>query len=189
MEITIQDKGLAQLEKTLKDTPKRIPKETATAINKTAKVHATAIGKELRTKVNVTVKGSKQAIELGDKANKNKLATTVTVKKLARPSLKEFKAKQTKAGVKYSIEKGGERGHVTNAFGPKIDKLGNHVYVRTTHRRGPLLKLRGPNMVSVYKKHNMEPWSKKLVRVQLQKEIDRRVQFILFKQNQEARTP
>jgi len=57
-------------------------------------------------------------------------------------SLKEFGARQTKKGV--SAAPWNQRRIFPHTFGPRIGKLGGHVFVRTTKDRRPLEKLWGP---------------------------------------------
>lgn len=198
MDIKIDDKQLKTLAATLADTPKNIPKETSKAINNTAKGHITDIAKQFRKVININVKGSKEALEQNIKSRPNKLSANVRVKPTVRPPLKRFKARQSKAGVTYQIEKGGVKGMIPGAFGPKIDKLNKHVFLRKNpyvRGAGPqvnkAIKIagHGPNMLAVYKKKKMKQWSMKEVNLRLNKEIEKRVKFILYKQNKEAAKP
>ena len=198
LDIEVTDKGLAELTKTLADTPKQIPKETAIAINKTAKGHIIDIAKEFRKHIKINVKGSKEALEQDHKATPKKLGTIVRVKPMARLSLKRFGAKQSKAGVSYQIAKQGGKSVIPSAFGPNIARLGNHVFTRKNpyvpggdkNANRALSKMKkGPSMLAVYEKHKMKKWSQKQVNVRLNKEIQKRVDFILYKRSPEAKKP
>ena len=197
IDIQVKDAGLRELTKTLADTPRQIPKETAIAINKTAKGHIIDIAKEFRKHIKINVKGSKEGLKQTVVARApNHLRAAIEVMPTARPSLKRFGAKQTAAGVTYQIKKNGGKEVIISAFGPNIGRLGNHVYKRKNAyvkggsrqaNRELTSPLKGPNMLAVYKHHKMKGWSQKQVNARLNKEIQARVNFILFKRSPEAK--
>ena len=175
--IEITGKGLDVLNAFLKDAPKQIPKETMIVLNLTAKDHKRAISKRVRSFVAIDTKGANESIAI-KKATKGRLTATVRIDPGFRPSLKRFKAKQTKAGVSYKIDKKGGRKTVAGAFGPNIPRLGNHVYKR---ENGKLKQLRGVSLWGVYLKRNMIYWSDKEVREALEKQVQRRIRALIFK--------
>lgn len=191
----LHDNAMRRLQKTLEDTPKEIPKRVASAINKTSKKHLNQISKKLREYVKVSAKGSKRSLSINRKAKAPyRLRGGVRVKKLYRPSLKYFGARQTKKGVNYQIDKG-EKRFIKGAFGPKIDKLNNNVFVRKNpYVKNPKHKpsirkanrelspvFRGARMFDVYRRHRLERWSRKMVRKELTFQIDQQIKYVLFK--------
>tara|TARA_R100000951_G_scaffold113555_1_gene115812 strand:- start:6821 stop:7435 length:615 start_codon:yes stop_codon:yes gene_type:complete len=177
-----------QLQKLLKDTPKEIPKRTATIINDTTKKHKTAVSKKLREYVMISAKGAKSAISVGSKAKAPyKLSSSFHIKATRRPSLKNYKAKQTKAGVTYQIDPK-KKSFIAGAFGPKIVKLNKNVFLRKnpyskggdrTANRMLGSSLKGPNMWKVYTKHKLHSWSQKEIRKELEFQFDKQIRYVL----------
>ena len=108
------------------------------ANSRTAGKAKTEISKTVRSRIAVTSKGVNQTLEKKKKGT----GYIVTLKKSSRPSLKEFSARQTKAGVSYRIDKDGKRKVAKSAF--IVQKLGGHAFKRKTKARFPLSqRLRG----------------------------------------------
>jgi len=106
-----------RLSRLLKGNKKRLRREVSIAINATAKKSQTIISKGVREELAVTAKGVKQTISIVTKARpKLQMRATVRLHKTRRPSLKEFKPRQTRNGVSYRISKGGGRQVAPTAF-------------------------------------------------------------------------
>lgn len=181
--IRITGNGLSVLEQYLKDTPKEIPKQTVIVLNQTAKDHKRDISKQVRTMVAINAKGANEVLGIR-RATKGKMVATVIVKPGFRPSLKRFSAKQTRAGVSYKIDKNNGRKTIPGAFGPNINRLGNHVYKRDGKK---LRKLRGVSPWGVYTKNNLSAWTEKQVQEALQKRIQRRIRALYFRALKKAK--
>ncbi len=181
--VEIRGPGLDVLNKFLKDAPNEIPKQTAIVLNQTARKHKRDISKQVRTKVAIDAKGANEAIGIR-KANRGNLTSKVIVKHEFRPSLKRFKAKQTKRGVSYRISKQGGRQTVPGAFGPNINRLGNHVYKRNGKK---IQKLHGVSLWGVYLKNDMVYWTQVEVKAALNHQVRRRIRALIFKAQKAAK--
>ena len=184
--ITVDTRGIRELERALGDAKKRLPKEVAIAINRTAKWTTTQISRQVRDELNVKVRDVKKALSQRGKANASKLSTVVQLDKEKRLSLKYFGARQTRRGVTAKVGKKRRRTLIPDGFmGPRPGavavRLGGHAYKRTGRGRTPIVKLHGASPWGAYVKNNMRPETVKESSRELQKQIQRRIQFNLFK--------
>jgi len=143
------------------------------AINHTAAKSKTLVTREVAHRSGVAQKviKSRRAIYLR-RANKSALQAVI-IAQGEHMSLKDFKPTQLKAGVKASPW--GTRRLFKSTF--IVDKLGGHVFVRTSKSRTPIEKLYGPAIP----KEMMRPevtiaWSR-----QLDVEFPRRVEHELHR--------
>ena len=142
VDVTIKIQHIRQLEQVFGKMPKELRKQARYAINDVAKQHKTALTKTttspIAKRVSISSKGLKKSISVRT-ANGDKLQAGIKIKKSRRISLKEYGGRQTAEGVKYRIEKGGERELVKGAF--KVEELGGHFfkrkhpYIHTTYSR------------------------------------------------------
>lgn len=175
---------IGELEKALGDAgPKKLRQQVAIALNQTAKRTETLLAKEVAKEIVIAQKEIKKGIKQDRKAKPEVLATNVVQKESARMPLKRYKARQNKAGVRYRISKKGGGKQIKSAF--ISEKLGSHVYKRTSKKRLPIQKLYGPSPWGVTVKNNLDKLIiDRDIEPELLKQIDRRIRAINFKKTQ-----
>lgn len=186
---TISRSQMRGLQKAIEGTKRSAKKEMAIAVNKTAKKGTGIINKEIRTELAVKKKAIDSVITVKRKANAKarEASASLELKKSKRLALKEFGARQTKAGVSYKISKSKGRSTVPGGFmGPRPGaiavKLNGHAFIRkTADSRSPIRKLWGPSPWGVFTKRGMRRPSTKEIRVELKKQMARRINFIKLK--------
>ena len=178
----IKGNGLNALANVLSETPKKLPRELASIANKVAKGHRKEIGKEIRKHVVMKSKAVLKYITQDKIATKEHISTNLFIRGNKRSPLKDFGAKQTKKGVSYRISKKHPRKTVNSAFGPKIPRLGNHVFLRKGKNRLPIRKLYGPSMLAVYLKNDLRVFSVNQLSDEMGKQVNRRVRAIIVNQ-------
>lgn len=183
----------------LTETPKKLPKELASIANNVAKGHAKEIGKEIRKFVVMKAKDVIKFINQEKKAiaTESQVSTSLFIRGHERVPLKYFGAKQTKKGVTYRVsgKRGSDkkfkdsRGFIQSGFGPKIARLGNHVFVRggpgvdpKKQPRKPIRKLYGPSVLGVYIVNDLVEFSQEQLSDELGKQVERRVRAIIVNQ-------
>ncbi len=158
-----------------------VPKALSGAINDTLKSAKTELSKRIRDKVNIKKKDIDRHITIV-KARPNKLDGKLHLSESARLGLKYFGASQSKKkGVSYKIEKGGTRKKITDAFGPKIPRLGGQVFRRVGKKRLPITKLEGPSPGGVAVKAGLDKAQQKSSQAEFNKKLDQRIRFLLLK--------
>ena len=177
----IEGPGFKHLENIAEMTNSRLNREVSLVINDTAKKHKTAIAKRISQEVAVSQKVVRTIVDI-KKSNASALFAVITVYKTKRPSLKEFGARQIKTGVTYRISKRGKRQKIKGAFGPQIDRLGRHVFVRTGPKRFPIKKIMGVSPWAVYVKTNSLAWSETQILDDLELAIHKRVRALVLKE-------
>ena len=181
IQLTVEAKGngFNALRNLATDFRVDLAKETAIATKNTAKAHRREISKNVRQYVAMTNKAVLRAVtvEPGNRAN---TASSIHIAKFERPSLKEFKARQTKKGVSYKIRKGGKRKLIRSAFIGK-ESLNGHVYVRITKSRLPLRKLYGVSVAAVFGQNDLIALSTAQILARLDVEMHKRVRSIIVR--------
>lgn len=175
---------IAELEKALGDTgPKKLRQQVAIALNQTAKKAQTLLAKEISKEVVLAQKEIKKTIKQDRKAKPEVLATNVVQKESSRLSLKQYKARQNKVGVRYRISKKAGGKTIKSAF--IADTLGSHAYKRKGKKRLPIQKLWGPSPWGVTVKNDLDKLIiNRDIEPELIKQIDRRIRAINFKKTQ-----
>lgn len=145
--------------KGLKALVKNIPKELAIVSGKAAKRGKSIIAKAVTTELNVTQKVVKNHIAVKTKVQET--GASVSLEKSKRISLRNFKAKQNKAGVRYKISKTGGKKTLPGGFmGPRpgtlATKLNGGVFKRIGKKRLPIGKAMGPSPWGVHKKQKQQ---------------------------------
>ena len=181
MQLTVEVKGngFNALRNLATDFRVNLAKETVIASRNTAKAHRREISKNVRQFVTITNKGVLRTVKVvsGNRAN---TSSSIHIEVTERPSLKEFKARQTKKGVSYKIREGGKRKLVKSAFlGP--GSLNGHVYVRTTKSRKPIRKLYGVSVAAVFGQNDLIVFSRKQILERMDKEMNKRVRSIIVR--------
>lgn len=178
---------IAELAKALDGSASKIRKQLAIAVNKAAKKTLAQLAKENAKELATTQKVIKATMKVASKATATGNPTsTIEQKKTGRISLRDFKARQTKAGTTYKTSKTGGRKTVLGAFqGPKPGVIKaswrGHVFKRKGKERLPIIKLFGPSPWGVTVKNRLTRPVIKFARSQLKKEIAERTRFLNLK--------
>lgn len=186
--IDIPKRQLDRLDQAIAGTGRKIRREIATAVNATAKKSRGVINKQIRTELATKKAAVDRVVAVTRKASNQSESPTaaVTLSKTARISLKEFGARQTRAGSSYRISKSTGRNTAQGAFmGPRPGatsvRLKGHVFKRQGKSRLPIRKLWGPSPWGVFVGKNMQGPTMKETRNELEKQIERRIRFVTLK--------
>jgi hypothetical protein len=188
MAMTVQtnDKQLRRLEAIAKSIGSNLKKELAVAINKTAKKCESSIAKKVSKEIVVSQKVIKSQLQVQKAKAGGEQRATVTLKVSTRIPLRDFGARQTKAGVSYKISRTSGRGFVQGAFqGPKPGVMkaswrGN-VFKRTTKSRLPIVKLMGPSVWGAFVINDHVSMTAEETQAELQKQVEERIRFLTLK--------
>lgn len=186
MRITIDPGQIAAMKKAIEDTGRSLRKELAVACNATAAKGKSIIAKQIGKELATPQKNIRATISQSKKAKDTDISATLEVRKDRRISLKEFGARQTKAGVSYKISKSKGRKTVPGAFqGPKPGSINvrtkGNVFKRVGKSRLPIVKLMGPSSWGVFVVGKKQGPSVPEIEAELKKQIDRRIRFIALK--------
>lgn len=186
--LTLDTGQLLQLRRSVAAVNKSLPRELSTVINKVGKRTEKSISKEIRKELTVTAGSLKKSIKTRRKASATTPSAVVGIDHEYRPGLQNFKSRQTKTGVSYKISKSGGRNSIPGAFmGPRpgvlAPKLYGGVFIRVGEDRSPIKKLRGVSPYGVYKKNDLKKEEVERIEKDLQKEMERRIQFNLARAN------
>jgi len=189
--LSVTARGEKRLAKLLQGNTKRLRREMAIAVNATSKKTVAIWAKEVSKEVATAQKNIKATIKVSKKAaaSESKSPTAVvTQKKTGRIPLRDFGARQNKKGVSYKISKGGKRGFVAGAFqGPKPGVMKaswrGRVFKRVGAGRLPIIQLFGPSPWGVSIKNNLKKPTVKATKIELVKQIERRIRFLKLKQS------
>jgi hypothetical protein len=184
--ITIDPGQIAAMKKAIEDTGRSLRKELAVACNATAAKGKSIIAKQIGKELATPQKNIRATISQSKKAKDTDISATLEVRKDRRISLKEFGARQTKAGVSYKISKSKGRKTVPGAFqGPKPGSINvrtkGNVFKRVGKSRLPIVKLMGPSSWGVFVVGKKQGPSVPEIEAELKKQIDRRIRFIALK--------
>jgi len=184
--ITIDPGQIAAMKKAIEDTGRSLRKELAVACNATAAKGKSIIAKQIGKELATPQKNIRATISQSKKAKDTDISATLEVRKDRRISLKEFGARQTKAGVSYKISKSKGRKTVPGAFqGPKPGSINvrtkGNVFKRVGKSRLPIVKLMGPSSWGVFVVGKKQGPSVPDIEAELKKQIDRRIRFIALK--------
>lgn len=179
MKISIQVDmaSMAEAKQELRDDIDKLRKVISGAVNDTAKHEKSFMSQQIRDKVNLKKKDLDPFLTL-ERASPEKLTASVTLKKTDRIELKDFGARQTAKGVTYRIERGGALKRISDAFGPKIPRLGGQVFRRQGKKRLPLTnKLRGPSAWGVFVVNNMRRPTEEDAKAYLNNRLRHRLEY------------
>lgn len=127
--------------------PQWMPLAIAEALNDTAFWAREQLVLEVMRRVNLPPQFVGRYIRVR-RATPTKLEAELLVFPGTRPSLRHFNPQQVAAGVSYSLGPAGDR-FVRSGFGPKIDALRGHVFVRESDERLPIRMVRGPSALDI----------------------------------------
>lgn len=181
VEIKFDEAKLRGVQRTLRHIPNAMPKIMCRAVNRTTKSARTETGRRISRAVNITQSAVKKKI-LMTKATFNRWVGTLGISE-KRFSLIHFKAKQTKKGVTYKIEKSGGRKRIPAAFirSPSGVKV---VFRRETPqtKRMPIIALKGPSLGVVFERaRGIARGVTKAAYKNLEKNIDDQIKLALSK--------
>lgn len=184
--ISIDNSQVRKLEKELGDKAKRLPRELATAVNATARKVRSSISRSVRQELAVTKKVVDKTIDIRGKATPKKLGSTIRLNQTKRIPLRDFGARQNRAGVSYRVSKSGGRQHIPGAFqGPRPGAVKaswrGRVFKRVGKERLPIVQLFGASPWGVFKKQKLTKPTNKEAKKELRKQVDRRIRFIKLK--------
>ena len=147
VKLQIDQEALKRVEKMLRGFPKAIPKVMTKGINKTAAGAKTDIARKIAGEIKLKLSTIKKSIDMS-KASYSRWQAELGIYGRRIPLI-NFAARQTKAGVTYSIEPG-SRKTIGSAF---IQTMGSgHVgiFKRVTEARHPIRELMGPSLGIVF---------------------------------------
>ena len=202
LDIKVNDAQLREVTEALRDVPKGLQKALAGAVNDTVRSTVTFISTKIRDRINIKKKDIDPHLKR-TKATVSRPSAAVKLSESERLGVKYFGAKQSKKGVSYKIEKGGKRQLIERAF--IAERIGGHVFKRQEdpspppgHRRKgtPVLVKR----LKIFKKMGASPWGvfvkaglEKVVvpdsAEKLQKNLDRKVAWLLSQRKPGGATP
>ena len=186
MKVTVNPRKLKALQDAIHGTTMNLKREFATVLNKVAKAGTRIIAKEVSSELATPIKTIAATIRQRKRATVQTLSSSVQLSKTKRIALREFGARQTRAGTSYKISKTRGRKVIRGAFqGPKPGVVkaswrGN-VFRRKGKQRLPIVKLYGPSPWGVAVKGNKIEPSANQMRAELNKQINRRIDYVLKK--------
>jgi len=190
IEITLDIKSLQRAKAMLRDIPAALPKALAGAVNDTTKTEISHMSSGVRDRINIKKKDLDPFLRRTF-ASASTPAAELTLDHTRRIPLKRFGARQTAAGVSYEIEKDKGRTMRLRAFGPRVEKLGFHVYRRAGAAgrldmtklvgRTPLIKLFGPSVWWVFVQAGLVEKTADESSEVLAKNVQRRVHLALLR--------
>lgn len=181
VEIKFDEAKLRGVQRTLRHIPNAMPKVMCRAINRTTKSAKTETGRRISRTINIKQSAVKKRI-LMIKATFGRWVGTLAIGE-KRFSLIHFKARQTKKGVTYKIEKSGGRKRIPVAFirSPRGVKV---VFRRETPqtKRMPIIALKGPSLGAVFEgARGIARGVTKAAYRNLEKNIDAQIKLALSK--------
>jgi len=181
VEIKFDEAKLRGVQRTLRHIPNAMPRIMSRAVNRTTKSAKTETGRRISRAINITQSSVKKRI-LMTKATFSRWIGTLGISE-KRFSLMHFKARQTKRGVTYKIEKTGARKRIPAAFirSPRGVKV---VFRRETPqtKRLPVIALKGPSLGVVFEQaRGIARGITKAAHRNLEKNIDDQIKLALSK--------
>ena len=123
----IKTVGMNELLAGLASATNNLPQQVNIALGQASNKVKSAVAKEIGKELNTPQKNIKKQITR--KTDRTRLTATVSTKASGRIPLRDFQAKQTKAGVSAKVSKRkGRKTYTGNVF--VIDKFGKHVFTR-----------------------------------------------------------
>lgn len=180
MIVKIDDSQIRRMKAAIEGTARELRKELEIAVNKTANKAKSIIAKQIAKELNVPQNAIKSKIRSPRRAGPLSITAEVALIKDARIGLQYFQAKQTKQGVSYKISKTEGRKTAPGAF--ISEKLYGGVFKRRGKTRLKIDKLKGPSPWGVFVVGKKIGPSADEIEVELKKQVDDRVKFLLLKQ-------
>lgn len=180
--VTINERDRQQLLDLVGNDPKQYRRHLAAAVNRASKKLRTLISDRVRKKVHLRKATVDRRIIFRNINSGQQVGVDVIVQESSRISLKEFRARQTKRGVSYKVSKERPRGFIKSGFGPKIARLGHHVFARAGKDRFPIIKRFGISPWGVVVKGGIEQEAVAAARRFLDEQVSDRIRFLQLKQ-------
>lgn len=179
----VRDRGVQRLLQSVKGDVRKLKRELAVAVRATAKNTKSQMAKAVAAEVRTSQKVIKSTLRDKVKPSPTNPSAEITLKPTKRIPLRDFGARQGKAGTSYRVSKGGKRGFVAGAFqGPKPGAMKaswkGRVFKRVGKGRLPIVQLFGPSPWGVFVKNDMKPEIQTDSMTYLIKQIDRRIRAI-----------
>ena len=178
IEVTLPTKELRKLEKAVEQAGKKLPGQVASAVNRTATRTRTHVSREIRKELAAPAKVVNNTLRK-TKATRKRPGAVVTLERSRRIPLRDFGARQTRAGVSYRISKQGGRQTAKSAF--MISKMNNRVFKRKGRTRLPIGQLYGPSPWGVFIKRKLKKPTLRFVQRELKKQMQQRIEFNVLK--------
>lgn len=184
--MSIDAKDVKRLQESLGKRAKRLPQELAVAVNAATKKGRSEINKEIRKELAVKAASLNRVLKQTKKATKASGTAQITLNKEQRLSLKDFGARQNKAGVSYKISPKKGRKLIAGGFmGPKPGvtaiKLRGNAFKRMGKTRLPIVKLMGASPWGAWHVNKLRTPMTKIIQAELKKQIERRIRFHVLK--------
>ena len=177
IEATFPTRELDRLARAAKEAGKDIRRESAIAVNATARKGRSVIAKQITQELATTQKVVKRHIYVVNKASALRVSSTLRLEPSSRIPLRDFKPTQNKRGVSYRVSKTEGRKTIPGAF--IVNRYGGHVYKRPNPgSRAVGRNKKGASPWGVYVKQNYRPLTVKQLDAELAKQLDRRTRFI-----------
>jgi len=185
--VGIDPKQIQQLKDALRDKSSRLPREMATAINKTAKDVRIVVAREMRKELPSKIKIAtlKKVIKTKSSATKDQLVAVIRLAKGFPFPMRYFSPKQNKRGVNARL--GRVKGKEGKTFFPHafvIDRWGGNVFERINKGagsgRGPLKQLFGPSPGDIWNKTEIVHLAYQTARRQLPIQMQKRIRFLML---------
>jgi len=186
--VSVNQASLNGLKLAIKNTKTTLRRELRIAVNATAKKAKSIINKQIRSELAVTAKVVDRTISVKAEATEVQLSAKVTIKKTARIPLRDFGARQTRAGVSYKVSKKEGRKTVQGAFqGPRpgVTKgsWSKNAFARIGAEKTPIVILLGPSPWGLLALGKQLGPSKEQTQAELEKQVQRRIRFITLKKS------
>jgi len=171
--------------KSLKNIVKNYSKELGIVVNKVGRKGKSLVAKEVTKELTVTQKVVKKQIDF---RKVGKTGGELSLDKSPRIPLRDFKARQTRAGVSYRISKTKGRKVAKGAFqGPRPGRMNTRwkgrVFKRTGKSRLPITQLYGPSPWGVIKKNNKQKPIADQLRTEMRKQLAERLRYQRLKKS------
>lgn len=187
---SVNQQKINELKRLLKGNSKKLRRQLTTAVNATSRKTRSQMAKGVGKELAVTQKAIKQTIDIKKKAtNASRNPTAIVSQKYGeRLPLRDFKSRQTKAGVTYKISKTGGRKTAIGAFqgprpGQRNARWNGRAFKRVGKSRLPITQLFGASPWGVFEKQKLRKPTVKESRKELLKQIDRRIRYLKLKQS------
>lgn len=186
---TAEERGAKELAKVLGGSRKKIKRQLIIAVNATSRKTKGTIAKQIATELATAQKNIKKTSTIRKKAGKaDRIPTAIiTQKQTSRIPLRDFRARQTKAGVTYKVSKKKGRKVAPGAFqGPTPKRMKaswrGRVFKRVGQSRLPIVQLMGPSPWGVFQKQKLKRPTVKVSRIELANQIRKRIRYLRLKQ-------
>jgi hypothetical protein len=174
--------AIKQLAKVLEGDARQLTRDVKTAVNKAVDFVQSQWAKDIGKEVALPQKTIRTTLRKEIARGIENPSGSVSQSKTKRLPLKEYKPRQTAAGVSYSAYKKAKRKTLASAFmGPKpgavARRLGGHVFSRTGKSRLPIVKRFGPTPFDTTKRFDIPEQLLPIARQRLLEELTKRVRF------------